>query len=677
MSAQTPLERTIASWMADEATGRTPVGLVDDILVLTSRERPRPRWFALLKEPPMRLHSRMAVGSPTRRVTLAAALALLILAATAVVVGALVNRGPSLTSDDWPGFRGDSARNGSAIRGPVGRPVQEWRYQASGSVTYGIAIVGDTVFASSSDGLLHALNLADGTERWTFKATKAPLLGPTVVGGLAYVIDGTNRMNAVDAATGTLRWQSTSTLLGASEITVGDGRVYIGTADGFLVALDAASGREDWRVAVSTAAPANSPAFADGLVFAASNGAGLTAFEAATGKTSWHVDTGADQVGTPVVSGGLVYIGASADATTGHLRAVDEKTGRLLWTVDDTLQAPAVVGTVAYTSGKSGRVAALDTATGATRWSFQVQGGTRAPAVAAGIVYIAAIDERRVYALDAATGGYLWRFDVDSSNQCCIAVAKGSVFVGTVQGSVYDIGGDGSQLAVGPAPTGPASAAPTTATASATPAGSPTIAGGSPAPEPAQLLWKATGSDGAMIPNTIARDPAGRLWVGDPYGDRFAIFKPDGTFVEYWGTAGSAEGQLSLRRPSNGDGYGALAFAPDGSFYVLDVGNQRVQLFDAKRQFVRAWGKFGSGAGQFIDPVGIAVGSDGKVHVLDDVRGVVETYDAKGTVLGSFKAFANAANGLNTANSLAVDARGNFYISDILPEQVERFDPSG
>jgi sugar lactone lactonase YvrE len=214
--------------------------------------------------------------------------------------------------------------------------------------------------------------------------------------------------------------------------------------------------------------------------------------------------------------------------------------------------------------------------------------------------------------------------------------------------------------------------------ASAIVTASPAVApSGSPPPPVAKLLWTATAPGDPFIPNTMTHDPAGRIWVAQPDHDRFAIFKPDGTFVEYWGVPGSGDGQLNLRRPLNGDGYGAVAFAANGSFYVLDVGNRRVQVFDAHRRFVRAWGGFGLGPGQFNDPVGIVVGRDGRIHVLDDVRGVIETYDSTGKVLGSFKAFVSASDGFNAANALATDAAGNLYVSDILPSQVERFDPAG
>jgi sugar lactone lactonase YvrE len=158
---------------------------------------------------------------------------------------------------------------------------------------------------------------------------------------------------------------------------------------------------------------------------------------------------------------------------------------------------------------------------------------------------------------------------------------------------------------------------------------------------------------------------------------RLQIFDADGTFLETWGEPGTGDGQFSFRRSNGGDGYGGIAFAPDGSFYVLDPGNHRVQKFDADRHFVTSWGSFGSQPGQFIDPIGLAVDGAGTVYVVDDERDVVEWYDSTGAVQGSFDVHPDGNGEFNTINNLAVDAAGNVYVSDIPAFQVLKFAPDG
>jgi len=78
MNDQQSFEHGVATWLAAEDEMRTPDHTLDDILAATSRKRPLPRWFALIKEPPMRISSTLAVGSPTARVAAIVAATLLL-----------------------------------------------------------------------------------------------------------------------------------------------------------------------------------------------------------------------------------------------------------------------------------------------------------------------------------------------------------------------------------------------------------------------------------------------------------------------------------------------------------------------------------------------------------------------------------------------------------------------
>jgi outer membrane protein assembly factor BamB len=466
--------------------------------------------------------------------------------------------------------------------------VQRWQYHAQGSVSGAVVIVGDLVYASSDDDVLHALDLATGNERWTFSPPKPPVSGPTVVDGVVYAFDGAGTLFALDAATGLIRWHAPAPLDGPSSLTVGAGSLYVGTADGALVALDVTTGAERWRYPVSsTGGRVNNPAFADGIVYAGSDSDGFAAVDATTGALLWHFVTGPSSA-TAVVAEGIAYIGDHIDTgpVPGHRYALDARSGKLLWHLDQQRRSPAVSDGVAYFGSDSGLVMAHATATSTELWKFQVQGAAVGAAVAGDVFYVAADAEHRLYALDTASGKELWHFDLDGGISCCVAVADGAIFVGTDAGSVYRIDGDGTTISPGssatapPSPTAPPSTPPT-----ASPVGFP---------PPVEFVWSATGDgEGMKFPGAMAIDPKGRLWVADTGNSRFAIFDPDSTFVEYWEHRGSGRGEFLLQQ-SNGDGCGAIAFAPDGSFYVLDCGNYRVEHFDKNRTFIKDWGSFGT-----------------------------------------------------------------------------------
>jgi hypothetical protein len=198
-----------------------------------------------------------------------------------------------------------------------------------------------------------------------------------------------------------------------------------------------------------------------------------------------------------------------------------------------------------------------------------------------------------------------------------------------------------------------------------------------PAPLSA-LTWRQTVPNGSFAPMAnLARDPQGRIWVVDGANSKFAIYQPDGTFVTFWQPSDGPA--IDLVRDT-GDTYGAIAFAPDGSRYILDVGNHRVLAYDPSGAFRTTWGSEGVATGQLSDPTGILVRDDGSVSVFDDNRGVIETYDRDGAVLGTVSVITTVPAGFNTANGFAIDAAGNLYVSQITTSrsgQVQKFSPTG
>ena len=101
---------------------------------------------------------------------------------------------------------------------------------------------------------------------------------------------------------------------------------------------------------------------------------------------------------------------------------------------------------------------------------------------------------------------------------------------------------------------------------------------------------------------------------------------PSPSLLLYWGGSGSAPGQFF--EPAD------IAVATDGTVYVVDRGNQRVQRFTAGGEFLGMWGQSGDMDGWFGNPTGIDVDASG-VYVADLSRyGYVQVFAADGTFSG-------------------------------------------
>src|SRR2546425_13246479 len=96
-------------------------------------------------------------------------------------------------------------------------------------------------------------------------------------------------------------------------------------------------------------------------------------------------------------------------------------------------------------------------------------------------------------------------------------------------------------------------------------------------------------------------------------------------FVSSFGSFGSDNGQFAVPQ--------GIALDKSGNIYVTDISNSRVDVFDSKGNFVFKFGTFGSGPGKFVDPQGITVDESGNIYVVDESNGTVEIFNSARNLL--------------------------------------------
>ncbi|MBM4248039.1 MAG: hypothetical protein FJ149_01110 [Euryarchaeota archaeon] len=154
--------------------------------------------------------------------------------------------------------------------------------------------------------------------------------------------------------------------------------------------------------------------------------------------TIWSFDTGGAVQSSPVLAGGILYIGSDS----GRLYALSPSTGRELWnrsfgefaTVQST---PAARGDLLYVGCQNlsgSGLFALNATDGSVLWSVPDETGIIAsPALADGTVYWAS-QNGSVLAANATTGEVLWRADAGGEIWSSPALDDSCLYIGTVTG---------------------------------------------------------------------------------------------------------------------------------------------------------------------------------------------------------------------------------------------------
>lgn len=254
---------------------------------------------------------------------------------------------------------------------------------------------------------------------------------PVVAGGVIYTLDARARVTAV-ATSGAVVWAADVTPVtdGASDasgggISVAGGRVFVATGFGELTALDAGTGGVLWTQDLN--APGGpAPTVSGDIVYVVSRDGRAWALDVASGLIRWQLSgtpSGANMTGGagaavnaevaifPFPSGEVV-----AAFATGGLRrwaqviAGDRVGSAAAAAATDIAGDPVISGDTVYVGNVSGRLAALNVASGVRIWTATE--GVTSPVVPAGGSVFLVNDVNELVRLDAADGSVIWRISL-------------------------------------------------------------------------------------------------------------------------------------------------------------------------------------------------------------------------------------------------------------------------
>src|SRR6266568_130576 len=179
---------------------------------------------------------------------------------------------------------------------------------------------------------------------------------------------------------------------------------------------------------------------------------------------------------------------------------------------------------------------------------------------------------------------------------------------------------------------------------------------------------------GLNEPSDLAIGPDGKLYVTDA-DQRVTVISPEGEALRRWGGPGKGPGKFSfIEADPMGPGVASgIVVGIDGRVYVADSGNARVQVFTPQGRFLRQFGSFGSGKGQFQLP---GVDSHGRIVMGNDDTQRILYIDARGNKVDVFGSPEDFREG---SCDVTIDAAGFTYVNScqdplLSPHYTEVFD---
>ena len=571
---------------------------------------------------------------------------------------------------DVVAYKANAARTGvQPGPGIEQTPVLAWRTQLDCSIGERTAVIGSGTLVIGCDALLYGLDARTGAIRWT-QDLDARLQGGagTIEGGRVFIATS-EAVEARNLTDGSLAWSSAARA-GANPAASG-GTIYVGTDDGRMLGLRADDGSIDFDY--EAGAPAGGT-MVDGTVFVNVEGGQFRAVDRVTGAVRWSHQVRSGQSSSPSISADTVYVAAlqGGGEPAGELYALDRATGSVKWSQRTSsglqLGPPIVDGDTVYAASEDLGVFALDARSGDIRWNAP-SGEVYVPMATTGdIVYAAGTNldsaNGAVYAYRATDGTPLWTLELGARSASSPVVSGGMLFVGDEAGHVDAYAEPALVALIESAPTpGP--------TPSSTPA------------PLARLFGEATALDAGTLkidhPYGMDVGPDGNVYVANTGRDEVLVLSPGGEVVRRWGSTGRGDGEFDFLRDKSDPGsrWGGVGVGPDGTVYVADPKNLRVQAFAPDGTFIRKWGRFGDGDGQFIDPIDVDVASDGSVLVVDDQRDDIQRFSADGTYLETIGSRGTGAGQLQYTGGILVDGQDRVYNADWGNGRIQSWDADG
>jgi hypothetical protein len=162
-------------------------------------------------------------------------------------------------------------------------------------------------------------------------------------------------------------------------------------------------------------------------------------------------------------------------------------------------------------------------------------------------------------------------------------------------------------------------------------------------------------------PTDIAWLPDGTFFISDGYiNTRVVKFDKSGKYLMAWGKKGSGPGEFNLPH--------AIDIDANRRVYVSDRSNSRIQIFDENGKYLSEWDHIRS-------PFFIMMTADQHLWVADGVTNKFLKYDLNGKLLYSWGTYGSFPGAFWGVHQFSVDSDGNLYAAETYGGRTQKFRP--
>ena len=167
-------------------------------------------------------------------------------------------------------------------------------------------------------------------------------------------------------------------------------------------------------------------------------------------------------------------------------------------------------------------------------------------------------------------------------------------------------------------------------------------------------------------PIGVAVDSSDHIHVACRDNHRIQVFDASGNYLRTYGKYGTGNVDIT-----------DLIYTPEGTFLATDTGSENVIEFDENGSILRFLAGKGSNPGEVENPCGIALAPNGKVYVSETSNHRIQVFDRNGTLERTFGSSGSDNGKFNEPWGIDISQDGEVFVADSYNHRIQVFSLEG